>query len=193
MSLFVEGIRYGKNVYIVPNASDWTDHETIDVVNPATRHQKTSQQITDPEKVLAAARMFGVADGGAMSRLFRTRWTDGNWTIDDYRLRWLYYASASPVWLRRISSFSGTVCHSSREVKFADDAQLDAFSDRFEYSPDEQSLANQMMSIGRSFGADDTLRVATWREFWIPNRDNGVFIPDDAYLDELDNESVSYP
>ena len=53
---------------------------------------------------------------------------------------WLYYASFSPIWKRRIITFHGTIDHEKKSVEFDDEENdLHTFYQIYGYDPDEQS------------------------------------------------------
>ena len=66
-----------------------------------------------------------------------------------YTWDWLYYASFTPVWKKRIIAFNGFICHRDKKILFMEseavdeavkdaDDWLDEFYDQYGYEPDEQ-------------------------------------------------------
>jgi hypothetical protein len=62
-----------------------------------------------------------------------------------YTRDWLYYASFTPVWKRRIIEFNGFICHKEKKIEFMEyeeekdsDDWFDEFYDEYGYEPDEQ-------------------------------------------------------
>jgi len=66
-----------------------------------------------------------------------------------YTWDWLYYASFTPIWKKRIIAFNGFICHKEKKILFMEsdtdceavkdaDDWLDEFYDSYGYEPDEQ-------------------------------------------------------
>lgn len=53
--------------------------------------------------------------------------------------KWLYYASRSPVWYKRIIQYKGVINEEGETVSFENDDNLDEFYNHWGYEPDEQS------------------------------------------------------
>jgi len=69
-----------------------------------------------------------------------------NLTKVKYWYHWLYYASFSPLWKRRIEMHNGIIDNEKKEVIFSDeDAEL--FYDNYGYEPDEQPKEVQEKSM----------------------------------------------
>ncbi len=64
---------------------------------------------------------------------------------------WLYYASFSPIWLKRINEYNGSFDHENDRVYFTDDNNLEEFYTNFGYEPDEQCIdvISKMMHLKR--------------------------------------------
>ena len=54
-------------------------------------------------------------------------------------IHWLYYASFSPLWAKRIENHHGTIDHNMFKVEFDDEDDLQNFYGLYGYEPDEQS------------------------------------------------------
>ena len=52
--------------------------------------------------------------------------------------KWLYYASFTPIWEKRILQFNGTVDYDKREVQFENDNDFENFYNLYSYDIDEQ-------------------------------------------------------
>lgn len=55
-----------------------------------------------------------------------------------HRDQWLYYASFTPLWEKRILQFNGTVDYDKREVNFENDDDFENFYELYSYDIDEQ-------------------------------------------------------
>jgi hypothetical protein len=64
---------------------------------------------------------------------------------------WLYYASFSPIWMKRINEYNGSFDHEKCRVYFTDDSNLEEFYANFGYEPDEQCIEviSKMMHLIR--------------------------------------------
>jgi hypothetical protein len=51
---------------------------------------------------------------------------------------WVYFASFSPIWEKRIIDYNGTIDHETYRVDFSDDDSLEEFYEEYGYEPDEQ-------------------------------------------------------
>jgi hypothetical protein len=56
-----------------------------------------------------------------------------------YRNHWLYYASFSPIWRKRIDNYNGYINNELKKVTFENEDDEDEFYDEFGYEPEEQS------------------------------------------------------
>jgi hypothetical protein len=56
-----------------------------------------------------------------------------------YRDHWLYYASFSPIWRKRIDNYNGYINNELKKVTFENEDDEDEFYDEFGYEPEEQS------------------------------------------------------
>ncbi len=56
---------------------------------------------------------------------------------------WLYEASLSPIWQKRIAKYGGIVCHESKTVNFDDENNEEKFYNWHDFEPDEQPLSVQ--------------------------------------------------
>lgn len=65
-----------------------------------------------------------------------------------FREKWLYHASRSPVWKKRILEHKGKIDNRKKTVDFVDDDDEDLFHDKFDYEPDEQPLELQKNCMG---------------------------------------------
>jgi hypothetical protein len=66
----------------------------------------------------------------------------------EFHFHWLYFASRSHIWLKRIEEFKGAPNHEKMTVDFPDDDLFDAFYDKWGLEPDEQKKELQDKCIG---------------------------------------------
>lgn len=65
-----------------------------------------------------------------------------------FREKWLYHASRSPVWKKRILEHNGKIDNRKKTVEFTNDDEWEMFHDKFNYEPDEQPLELQKNCMG---------------------------------------------
>ena len=68
-------------------------------------------------------------------------------TIASYE-NWIYEASFSPIWQKRIEKYGGKICHESKTVTFGDDDKEEQFYNWHNFEPDEQPLSVQENWLG---------------------------------------------
>jgi hypothetical protein len=66
---------------------------------------------------------------------------------DILRLHWDYFVHNTPLWQQRIKNCNGIVNNKKYELVFKNDDDYEAFYERFNYEPDEQSKEIQEKSI----------------------------------------------
>ncbi len=64
---------------------------------------------------------------------------------------WVYFASFSPIWNKRIADYNGIIDHETYRVDFSDDDKFEEFYEEYGYDPDEQdrNVADKIMHITR--------------------------------------------
>ena len=81
--------------------------------------------------------------------------------LNIYNTNWLYYASFSNIWKRRIREYDGHIDHDNKNVIFEDDDKNDLFNDKYYYDTDEQYLDIKHKNIG---AGNET--QWTWQDFY---------------------------
>lgn len=66
-----------------------------------------------------------------------------NGLLETFRDDWLFYASFSPIWEKRILENNGIIELENRSVVFKNDNDLENFYNKYGYEPDEQPLEIQ--------------------------------------------------
>lgn len=86
-------------------------------------------------------------------------------TIQELQDKWLYYASHSPIWAKRITDYHGEIDHEHESVKFDNDVVIgddeEQFYQEFQYEPDEQSI-----TVHKSIGIDVSHMTMSWLDFY---------------------------
>ena len=112
----------GKNFYIKVEPSQVVMYENFENKNKLYR-------------LLNSVCLFGVNENKFLS-LFELKRNKISDIRDAYHNHWLYYASFSPIWKKRIDDFSGKIDYEKKEIVFEDEEE---FYNKYNYEPDEQS------------------------------------------------------
>ena len=120
-----------KNLYIEP------DNKYIKYTNIYADENLTSRDI------LKRACIYNI-DFNELQGLFKSA-RIGVDINTEYYTNWLYYASFSPIWMKRILEFNGHVFN--KTVVFDNEDDGDAFNLQYYYDTDEQSLETQNKNI----------------------------------------------
>jgi hypothetical protein len=106
--------------------------------------------------------------------------------LDLYRDNWLYHASFSPIWFKRISNYNGFVDYSKEKINFKNDEYFEEFYSAYNYEPDEQTKEVQ----NRNVGPINTNR--NWLYFYNRFNNNGLINITHDELEELFVEPILY-
>jgi hypothetical protein len=108
--------------------------------------------------------------------------------FEKYCEKWLYHAAFSPIWFDRIKSYRGYIDYQKNEVKFIDDNWEEAFYNKYNLEPDEQSLQTKENALGKDIKCKNT-----WQQFFLKYKTNiGLIDTDEDELEELNSESLKY-
>ena len=117
----------GKSFYVNIDPSDVIIYETIEA--------ETSRGY----KLLKTVCLYGVNDNNNLGFFELKRYTMSKKIFDIYNSDWLYYASFSPIWKKRITDYSGQIVLETKQVLFTEEFEEKFYND-FHLEPDEQSL-----------------------------------------------------
>jgi hypothetical protein len=132
-------------------------------------------------RILTKARTFGI--NTKIGNLFPLkRDLPTNNLTRAYFDHWLYYASFSPLWKKRIENFQGTMDTTQKSIQFPKEDLEEAFYLCYGYEPDEQTKECHNQSI-------QPLVKTTWREWFETEyqkpRQNKLFTIPVEYLLEM--------
>lgn len=68
--------------------------------------------------------------------------------LEAFRVKWLYYASFSPVWRERITQYNGTIDYQNEIIHFDNEDDEEEFRCKWDYEPDEVSATVTQNCIG---------------------------------------------
>lgn len=108
-----------------------------------------------------------------------------------YTWDWLYYASFTPIWKKRIIAFNGFICHRDKKIEFMEldavdeavkdaDDWLDEFYDQYGYEPDEQPSEVLEKTIS-------TIKPTNFSEWWSSvKKENMIAFIEEDEISELE-------
>jgi hypothetical protein len=85
-----------------------------------------------------------------------------------YRYNWLFYASYSPLWKKRILKYNGTIDDKEKKIIFSDENDEELFYTEFGYEPDEQKIKVQQKSI------QIIKKERSWLSFYNDYKNNSI-------------------
>lgn len=157
-----KGLKMGKNLYMNIEKGEIEKYNNIYINTPAKIYA---------HKILPMACIASIDEGNFLSLFKLERNTEDLPLPNIYWYNWLYYASFSPIWLKRIQAFKGILDHTNKKVVFPDIYLEDQFYTRFNYEPDEQKKQVQDKSIQ----AIESIR--TWTTFYNDFKQNSLYEP----------------
>lgn len=167
--------KMGKNLYIYIKSEDLVRYETIQV--------DLDQKNQFPAyKILSVATNLNVEPDQCSNLFTLKRETED--IRNAYLNHWLFYASKSPLWYKRIQDCKGKVDEIKKQVFFEEDDLLEAFYDIYGYEPEEQKRNVQNKSLGEEkIGIKSKNWFTLYKEFGIKN----CFIDlDEDYIEQLE-------
>ena len=153
-------IHLGKNIYLHIN------FESIKMYN--------TNYIIKPYKILPLACIYNIDNDNYLS-LFTLKREEEN-LENAYRYNWLYYASYSPLWKKRIIEFNGSIHNEERKVQFKCEEDEENFYNKYGYEPDEQKIEVQNKSIHKIIKQRDI------GSFYKEYKNNGFLMNIEQYL-----------
>jgi hypothetical protein len=161
----------GKKIYVHVEPEDIVIYETIDV-DLSPKGDGKLCAILPAYKILSLVTIYNVDDHGYLNLFYLNR---HKYDLENaYLSDWLFYASFSPLWKKRIETYGGTIDSENKKIIFNSDDNLEIFYEKYGYEPDEQSVDIQNRTLGES---DET---KNWVEFY--NKHKGVFDFDTNYF-----------
>ena len=168
-------LKMGKKLYVSIPSEEVVLYETIEV---------NEKESLSAYKILPVAVVYDIHCSNYIQLFYlNDEWKQKQVVWKECYLNdWLYYASFSPIWKKRIENFQGNICYQERKVCFEDIDLEDAFFDLFNYEPDEQSKQIQDKSF-LSYRVE--LEVYTLETFFKGFQKNGLVVLDTDYLDGM--------
>jgi hypothetical protein len=174
-----KGLKMGKNLYMNVEKGEIEKYNNIYIDTPEKIYA---------HKILPMACIASIDEGNFLSLFKLERNTEElSPSLNEiYWYNWLYYASFSPIWLKRIQAFKGILDHTNKKVDFPDIYLEDQFYTRFNYEPDEQKKQVQDKSI------QNIESIRTWTNFYNDFKQNSLYEPRSEILEIMTACRVKY-
>lgn len=166
-------LKKGRSIYFKVEPEDIVVYETINIDDNLNNY-----------KILENACICGIDELKQLS-LFKLNRHKYNLN-QQYWYHWLYHASFSPIWSKRIQQFKGYPDYNKRIIVFLDDNLENEFYKLYGLEPDEQKRCVQeksIMSIERKYD---------WKWFENMYKKNGLFNIYEEELEEFDKDGLNY-
>jgi len=166
-------LKKGRNIYFKVEPEDIVVYETINVDDNLKNYN-----------ILENACICGIDELKQLSLFKLNRY---KYELNEkYWYHWLYHASFSPIWSKRIQMFKGYPDYNKRIIVFQDDNLEEEFHKLYGLEPDEQKRCVQeksIMSIEKKYD---------WKWFDKTYKKNGLFYIYEEELEEFDNDGIKY-
>jgi len=166
-------LKKGRSLYISVDPEEIKCYETI--------------TLDKAYRVLETACQCGIDDFQYLS-LFKLKRSKYN-IKDKYWFNWLYHASFSPIWAKRIHDFGGFPDYVKQTIVFREnpnDDLMQQFYDLYGYEPDEQKKEIQEKCIVV------IKKTNNWLTFYKNYRKNGLVEIEEEELEEFDVDGLTY-
>ena len=175
-------IPLGKNIYVHVEPEEVVIYENI-YVNLKAKPNGLKVAILPAYRILEIASMYYIDKDNYLS-LFKLK-RDTMDIKNAYYYQWLYHASYSPLWKKRIAQFNGFIDPINKTVSFnetshAVDDNQQAFYKNFGYEPDEQTLKTQFRNI------QEIKNVRNWCSFYKYHNNVGIVEIEEEILNDFE-------
>jgi hypothetical protein len=166
----LKNVKFGKKLYFHIEEEDIILYETIESILENNKFL--------PYKILSNACIYNIDSKNYLS-LFHLKRDKCNIEVA-YRDNWLYYASFSPLWKKRILKYNGVINDEERQIIFLNEEQEELFYNEFGYEPDEQKLEVQQKTIQPIKKERNSI------SFYEEYKNNGIINLQDTHLINVD-------
>jgi hypothetical protein len=150
----INEIKMGKNIYVVTQLEEIVKYETV-FIQPSY-------------KTLSKLDLYNINNSNYL-HLFELKRDNSN-ILDAYLNKWLYYASFTPLWSKRINNFQGVINNETKCITFINEEDEEAFYKEFNYEPDEQKKEIQEKSIPSIVKVIEM----NWNTFYVTFKNNSL-------------------
>ena len=170
-------VKMGRNLYVRIEPEDVVMYETITVdLNEKGNGSKSA--VLPAYKILPIATMYAIDTDNYLS-LFRLKRETRDIT-EAYLNHWLYHASFSPLWKKRIDQYHGKIIHSKKTIEFDDEDEEELFYEHYGFEPDEQKKEIQNKTIC------PIVQRRTWYDFYLQHKNRGIIDIDTHYFENIE-------
>jgi hypothetical protein len=155
LNLSCENSTKNKHIYICPSNEDM--ESTINHMTQLNDIPTNKQGDFISYKILSYKRSYPLYDEIGSFNLERFNMSHSDYKKLHY-YNWEYYASRSPIWMKRIKKHNGRVCNETKKILFENDSELEEFYELYGYDFDEQSLQIQELSLKKI----EKISVVNW-------------------------------
>jgi len=174
-------IEMGKNLYVHVEPEETVLYETVEA-DLRERGNGLKHSVLPAYKILSVSSLYFIDEYHYLS-LFRLK--RDNMNIEKaYKEKWLFHASFTPLWRKRIEEYKGIVDYEKETVEFLNDSDLETFYEKYGYEPDEQTKEIQNKNI------QPIQRQRTWYDFYLQFKNRGILDIDKLYFDKLDKIQI---
>lgn len=92
-------------------------------------------------------RLIPIDDSIGCFAMERWQWAEHKDFVREIWFHWEYYAMGSPIWLKRLQAYSGTINHMTKKIEFPTEDLHDMFYEQYAYEFDELPKEVQDMSL----------------------------------------------
>lgn len=182
--VLLKKLKLGKNLFVHTDPSEIVMYETI--LTDLTPQGNTSKYpllpILQARNILQQAAIYQIDQYNYLS-LFKSKRETNN-IVQAYNYNWVYYASFTPLWQRRIQKCNGVIDHNSKTIIFQDEDDMEKFYLHYGLDTEEQPTRIQEKSI------KPITKEQTWNGFYNKHKKTGIVDIDPEYLNEL--ECIEY-
>ncbi len=148
----------GKNLYVKINEEDLKKYETI--IPPELNSWKIMSEVC----------IYNINENKLILNIFNLKRPKYSDLLNLFREDWLYNASLSPLWMKRIMNSNGNINTDKKIVTFNNEDDEEKFHNMYNLEPDEQSSATINKCIPE-LNFDKTYNY--WKEFYDKYNKNG--------------------
>ena len=175
----LKNVKFGKKLYVHVDEEDIIMYETIESILENNKFL--------PYKILSNACIYNIDSKNYLS-LFHLKRDKYDIQLA-YRDNWVYYASYSPLWKKRILKYNGVINNKERKITFLNEDDEELFYNEFGYEPDEQKLEVQQKVI------QPIKKERNCVFFYEEHKNNCIIINDiidieNTYLKNIDKYSI---
>lgn len=169
-------IPMGKKIYVHIDPEEVVLYETIHV-DVKEKGNGQRNPLLPAYKILGLSAVYFIDESSSLG-LFQLK--RNHQDIEHaYLEKWLFHASRSPLWEKRILDHHGRIDNKRQSVEFEDDDWLETFYEQYGYEPDEQPVEIQNKSIQPLHNGK------TWYEFYTNHKGRGVLLLEESHFTPL--------